>query len=108
MVQGNGAASVTPQREKLPRSRMWIPHVAWAGLIVIPLVFWMAVLSQSELPPGQCSGIGWGCSLAGWDAVAFALIIIGVPLLFVLLIGHLIIGFAQWLRSRRHQSSPSR
>jgi len=87
---------------------MWIPHTAWAGLIVIPFVFWMAVLSQSELPPGQCSGIGWGCSLAGWDAVAFALIIIGVPLLFVLLIGHLIIGFAQWLRSRRHKSSSPR
>ena len=108
MVHGNGAASVTPQHEKPPRSRMWIPHVAWAGLIVIPFVFWMAVLSQSELPPGQCSGIGWGCSLAGWDAVAFALIIIGVPLLLLLLLGHLIIGFAQWLRSRRRQSSPSR
>jgi hypothetical protein len=65
----------------------------------------MGVVSQSELPPGQCSGIGWGCSLTGWDAVGIGLIFIGVPLLFLLLVGHLIIGAAQVIRSRRRAAS---
>ena len=93
------------QHEELQRSQTWTPHAVWAGSIVIPFVIWMGVVSQSELPPGQCSGIGWGCSLAGWDAVGVGLIFIGVPLLLLLLVGHLIIGVAQLVRSRRRPAS---
>lgn len=92
---------VTPQHERPPRTRMWTPHAVWACSIVIPFVIWMGVVSQSELPPGQCSGIGWGCSLAGWEAVVVGLVFIGVPLLLLLLVGHLITGVTQVVRSRR-------
>lgn len=30
-------------------------------------------------PEGACSGIGWGCSLYGWDAAYFVLMVVGVP-----------------------------
>lgn len=39
---------------------------------------------QTPQPPGTCSGIGWGCSLYGWDAAGFALLLFGVPYALVL------------------------
>lgn len=104
MTEGTKAS---PERRKPQgqRSKLWQPHAVWAGIIVIPFTAWMIWLSQTELPDGTCSGIGWGCEVAGWDAVGIALLFVGVPLLFVLLCGHLIIGLAQWLRSRRQVTS---
>ena len=103
MTQGTGE-TLMEQPQSL-RSKLWLPHAVWAGIIVIPFVLWLAALSQSELPEGTCSGIGWGCELAGWDAVGITLIFVGIPLLFVLLVGHLIIGLSQWIRSRRTSAS---
>ena len=105
MVHGNGAASVTPQHEKPPRSRTWIPHVAVGRPHRDPF----RLLDGGPLPVGAPSGATqrYGGGLGRQvGAVAFALIIIGVPLLLVLLLGHLIIGFVQWFRSRRHKSVP--
>lgn len=31
------------------------------------------------MPEGACSGIGFGCSLYGWDAVGVAYLIFGIP-----------------------------
>ena len=39
---------------------------------------------QTPQPPGACSGIGWGCSLYGWDAAGFMLLLFGVPYAAVL------------------------
>ena len=97
-----GSQAQPPRRRS---SKRWEPHVVWAGIIVVPFVAWMLWLSQTELPEGTCSGIGWGCELAGWDAVGIALLFIGIPLLLALLAGHAIIGLAQWIRSRRHGRS---
>jgi phosphoglycerol transferase MdoB-like AlkP superfamily enzyme len=98
----NGSQAQLPRRR---RSKVWEPHAVWAGIIVFPFVAWMLWLSQTELPEGTCSGIGWGCELAGWDAVGIALLFVGIPLLLVLLAGHAIIGLAQWIRSRRYGGS---
>ena len=103
MTQDTGETLV--ERPQAPRPKQWLPHAVWAGIIVIPFFLWLAALSQKELPEGTCSGIGWGCELAGWDAVGITLIFVGVPLLFVLLVGHLIIGLSQWIRSRRTSAS---
>lgn len=104
MTEGTkGIPAVDKPRRQ--RSKLWLPHAVWAGVLVIPFAAWMVALSQTELPEGTCSGMGWGCSLAGWDAVGIALLFIGIPLLLVLLFGHLIIGLAQWLRSRRQRPS---
>jgi hypothetical protein len=93
------------QKPQGQRSKLWLPHAVWAGVIVIPFLVWMLALSQTELPEGTCSGIGWGCELAGWDAVGIVVLFFGIPLLFILLFGHLVIGLAQWLRSRRENAS---
>ena len=92
-------------KPKRPRSKAWLPHTVWAGVIVIPFFASMLALSQTELPEGTCSGIGWGCELAGWDAVGIVVLFFGIPLLLILLFGHLIIGLAQWLRSCRENAS---
>jgi len=104
MTQGTDATSAE-HKPQAARSKLWLPHAVWAGIIVIPFLLWMAALSQTELPEGTCSGIGWGCEVAGWDAVGIAVLFIGIPLLLVLLLGHLIIGLAQWIRSRRRGAS---
>lgn len=96
------------QKPQGQRSKLWLPHAVWAGVIVIPFFLSMLALSQTELPEGRCSGIGWGCELAGWDAVGIALLFLGIPLLLILLLGHLIIGLAQWIRSRRKGASQGR
>lgn len=99
MTEGTEETSAKLQPQ-VPPPKHWLPHTVWAGVIVVPFVLWMAALSQTELPEGTCSGLGWGCEVAGWDAVGIALIFVGVPLLLVLVVGHVIIGLAQWLRSR--------
>lgn len=77
----------------------YFAHAVWAGLLLLPFAAFLLYLSQTELPPGQCSGIGWGCELAGMDAVGIALLFYGIPLALVWLIGHAVIGLVQWRRS---------
>lgn len=40
------------------------PVALWAGILGLA-----ALAASPELPPGQCSGIGWGCSLSPRDTV---------------------------------------
>ena len=95
MARGTDQDSILTGGEQSRPARRWVAHAVWAGAILVPFLVWMAILSQSELPPGQCSGIGWGCSLAGWDAVGVAAVIVGIPLLVLLLAGHIVIGIVQ-------------
>jgi hypothetical protein len=44
-----------------------------------------------------------GCELAGADGAGVVLTFFGIPALMILIVGHLVIGLAQWLRGR---SSP--
>ena len=81
------------------RSKLTI-HLVWAGVVLLPFAAWLLVLGFSELPPGQCSGIGWGCSLAGLDAVGFALVVFGPFVLALLAVGHGVIGFVYRRRDR--------
>jgi hypothetical protein len=37
------------------------------------------VADATPQPAGACSGIGFGCSLYGWDAAAFVLLYVGAP-----------------------------
>lgn len=39
-----------------------------------------AIVAHASPPPaGACSGIGFGCSLYGWDAAGFLLLYLGIP-----------------------------
>lgn len=48
----------------------------------------MLALAPTENAGGQCSGIGWGCTLTPHDTVVFAGIFVGIPTL----LGTLILG----------------
>jgi hypothetical protein len=78
-----------------PPKKPWVVHAIWAAIILVPLAFVTILLLMSGPAEGQCSGIGWGCELAGSDAALFFLIIVGIPLAFIWLIGHGIIAFVQ-------------
>ncbi|MEN3273851.1 MAG: hypothetical protein V7636_2612 [Actinomycetota bacterium] len=43
-----------------------------------------ALIASANPPDGGCSGIGFGCSLYGWDAAGFALLFAGVPYAVIL------------------------
>lgn len=77
-----------------------LAHAIWAGLLLVPFAAFLRYLSLTELPPGQCTGIGWGCGVAGMDAVGIALLFYGIPLALVWGIGHAVIGAVGWIRRR--------
>lgn len=60
----------------------WVLYVVM--LLSAPLVG-LALATATSQPPGACSGIGWGCSLYGWDLVGFVLIVVGLPFALVLM-----------------------
>lgn len=88
-------------------SRRYVPHAAWAALVLVPFLYLLVSVFLTDIGPGECSGIGWGCTLAGADGAGFVLIFFGIPALLVLLGGHLAIGLAQWLRRRSSQPEGS-
>ena len=63
------------------RSTPWLLYLA---TLASGLPFAAALAAANPMPEGACSGIGWGCSLYGWDVAGFALTILGVPFAVVL------------------------
>lgn len=59
-----------------PRKTAWILYLLTL-LSALPLAALLA--ATTPMPDGACSGIGFGCSLYGWDAAGFTLLFIGVP-----------------------------
>ncbi|MGB5187504.1 MAG: hypothetical protein WBO84_10305 [Acidimicrobiia bacterium] len=84
----------------VPSRRRYMPHAIWAAMVIVPFLFVLVSVFQTEIGPGECSGIGWGCELSGADGAGIVLIFLGIPALVVLLLGHLVIGLVQWLRGR--------
>lgn len=76
--------------------------------MLAPFGLYLGWLSQTELPDGQCSGLGWGCSLAGWDAAGIAAVLYGVPVALLWLTGHLVIALLRRRRRRRASSRTQR
>ena len=80
--------------------QVFLAHAIWAVLLLVPFAAFLAYLSRTELPPGQCTGVGWGCGVAGMAAVGIALLFYGIPLALVWVMGHAVIGVVQWIRRR--------
>jgi hypothetical protein len=59
-----------------PRTSAWTLYLLTL-VSAIPLA--AIVAASNPMPEGGCSGIGFGCSLYGWDAAGFVLLIVGVP-----------------------------
>lgn len=97
-------ADETHELERRSPNRSWIPHLLWAAAVLIPAAIYLGWLWSTDLPPGECGGIGWGCGLAGPDAVGFALILFGPPLALVWGFGHVVIEMlVSWARRRSDQ-----
>jgi hypothetical protein len=91
-------------------SHAFRPYVVTLGLLwVLPAVL-VAVLHVT-LPDynasGQCSGLGFGCTLTPADFVLF-LGYVAAPVLFVLgVVVCLVIAFVQGRRQRRERADPT-
>ena len=95
----------TPAEVPRPARKPWVAHAIWAGVVLIPLLVITFLISLTTLPEGQCSGLGWGCNVAGAEAAGIFFIFIGIPILLVWLVGHAVIALIQWLRRRRARSA---
>lgn len=65
-------------------------------LSALPLA--AVIATSTPMPEGACSGIGFGCSLYGWDAAGFLLMIFGIPYALVLAVA---LGVLSLLPARR-------
>ena len=63
--RGDHAAAMTTSPRSVLRPHLWILGVCW--LLPAALVGLGWLLLRKELPPGQCEGIGFGCTLAPAD-----------------------------------------
>ena len=62
----------------------WSPWLVYLATFISLLPIGTVLAVTNPMPEGACSGIGFGCSLYGWDAVAFGMIIFGVPFVTLL------------------------
>jgi hypothetical protein len=56
--------------------------------------------ATTDQPDGQCSGLGWGCTLSGGDLAWFIAAFLIPPAVVVLIVGHLAIWAVQRHRRR--------
>ena len=81
---------------------MWF--VVVAGTVTLLLVY---VAQVNKARPGECDGIGFGCSLHGADAAGFAALYVVPIALVVLALGHTTIALVAH-RARRGEAPHSR
>ncbi|MFD1859838.1 hypothetical protein EHW97_01600 [Aeromicrobium camelliae] len=72
---------------------------------VVPWLIVLVLRSQAatENPDGQCSGIGFGCSLTPYDSYTFVMVFFLAPLTLVA-----VLSAALWLALRRRPLRPVR
>ncbi len=74
------------------------PWLLYALTLLSAAPLGAVVAWQTPQPPGTCSGIGWGCSLYGWDAAGLMLLIFGMP--YALVLGAVLATLARFGSSR--------
>ena len=62
------------------------PWVACGLTVLSGLPIGAILAADNPKPAGSCSGIGFGCSLYGWDLARFALLFAGLPYVILLLV----------------------
>ena len=75
-------------------------HMGWAALVVGVFALVLGGAALTELPEGSCSGIGFGCELAGPDLALLILMFVGPAVLGVMLAGHIVIAAVHWIAGR--------
>lgn len=92
-IEPRKIAVMETTRNRMPRSRK--PHVIWTLAVFIPAGAILLAASLTTLPDGQCSGIGFGCSLAGPDLAVLMAYVVVPPAVAIWIIGHVIILMVQ-------------
>jgi len=85
MGEPNGVSRI--RRIAIRAHLLWL--VVVAGTVALTLVH---VAQVTKARPGDCDGIGFGCSLHGADAAVFAALYVVPIALVVLALGHTIIA----------------
>jgi hypothetical protein len=82
-----------------PRATAWTLYLV---TLVSALPIAVIIATTNPMPEGACSGIGWGCSLYGWDLAGITLVIFGVPYAVALAI---VLGLMGLLPERHGKAS---
>jgi hypothetical protein len=69
--------AIVDERRAVVASRM--AGVAYLLTLLSAWPIGATIAHAMPQPAGACSGIGFGCTLYGWDAATFALLYLGVP-----------------------------
>jgi hypothetical protein len=79
--------------------------MTWSLVIVAATTaLLLAIAHATKAQPGECNGIGFGCSLHGKDAAGFAAIFVVPAALALLVIGNAVIAVIGWA-SRRDENT---
>ena len=89
--------------EIYPRERPspW-PHIVWATFVIGVVAVILVAAGQTHMSEGDCSGIGFGCSLYGADVAGFLAIIIVPPAIGILVVGHALIAATRRIARHHH------
>jgi hypothetical protein len=84
------------------RPYLWTLGVLWLLPGVLVALGWLVL--PKDLPPGQCEGIGFGCTLSPADTVLLLGLMAAPALLAAGVIGVLLVATVQAVRSARAKS----
>jgi hypothetical protein len=77
-------------------ARRYVPWLLYLLTLLSAYPIGAILAAASPQPDGACSGIGFGCTLYGWDAAGFMLMIVGIPYALGLAFVLAVLGFLPW------------
>lgn len=89
---------MNPSRSRL-RPYLWTLGVLW--LLPALLVGGAWLVLPKDLPPGQCEGIGFGCTLSPADTALLLGVLAGPTLATLGVVGVVVVAVVQAVRSKR-------
>jgi len=83
------------------RPYLWTLGVLWLLPALLVGVLWLVL--PKELPPGQCEGLGFGCTLSPADSVLVFAVMAGPLVVTLGVAGVCVVAAVQTLRAHRPQ-----
>ena len=71
------------ERQSPAQSILVSPGRLYVATVALVAVATAVVAISNPRPEGACTGIGWGCSLYGWQHALVGLMFVGLPFLLV-------------------------